>query len=155
MSLIVFVFLIGAGLIGFGIYQKKTYYGRQQVLETEIVDFVPYNGGTGLGGLAISAMSRVVGMKHPVILVSLADGTEKRVRLNITVTDDIFKRYPDLDIGGRISVTYFGKNPSIAYLQNHPLAQMVTKVSLALLIGIGLIIVDVLMVIVYITTPSV
>lgn len=148
------VFLIGAGLIGFGIFRKKTYYGHQKYLEAEIVGYVSYDGGRGLDGLAISAVGKAVGMRHPVILLPMEDGSHKQVRLNVTVTDDILRRYPDLAVGGVVTVTYFGSRPSIVYLQNHPLAQTVMKISLPLLIGIGLIVVDVLMMVVYITAPG-
>ena len=131
--------LIGIVCIGIGIYQKKTYFDRQTMQGVQVTGYVKYeNNAHGIPGLAIDAMSSAAGLKHPVVDVTLPDGALQTVRLNITVNDDIIGRYPEFDVGGRVDVLFFGDDPKIAYLMNHPMSQTVVKTGAPMIIGIVL-----------------
>jgi hypothetical protein len=96
------------------------------------------NNAHGIPGLAIDAMSSAAGLKHPVVDVTLPDGALQTVRLNIAVNDDIIRQHPEFDIGGRVDVLFFGDDPKIAYLMNHPMSQTVVKTGAPMIIGIAL-----------------
>ena len=139
IALFLFFLLIGIVCIGVGIYQKKTYFDRQTMQSAQVTGYVKYeNNAHGIPGLAIDAMSSAAGLKHPVVDVTLPDGALQTVRLNITVNDDIIEKYPEFDVGGRVDVLYFGNDPKIAYLMNHPMSQTVVKTGAPMIIGIVL-----------------
>lgn len=155
MTLIVWVLFSGAILLAVGIYQMQTYFAHPHEQEAKVVGFERYKTKIGgLAGIAENAVSSAVGMRYPVVDVLLDDGSLQTVRLNVTVTDDVLRMHPDLDIGGTVEVLFFGNNPKIAYLQNHALAQTVVKVSGPLIIGILLIVVAVILIITYILAPG-
>lgn len=155
MTLIVWVLLSGAVLLAIGIYQMQTYFAHPHFQEAKIIGFERYKSNIGgLEGIVADAASNAAGMRYPVVDVLLDDGSFQTVRLNVTVTDDTLRLHPDLDIGGTVNVQFFGDNPKIAYLTNHPLAQTVVKVSGALLAGIALLVLTVILVITYILAPT-
>lgn len=155
MTLIVWVLFSGAVLLAIGFYQMQTYFAHPHYQEAKIIGFERYHSHIGgAAGIAADAVSAAADMRYPVVDVLLDDGALQTVRLNVTVTDDLLRMHPDLDIGGTVEVLFFGNNPKIAYLQNHALAQTVVKVSGPLIIGILLIVVAVILTITYILAPT-
>ena len=55
------------------------------------------------------------------------------------IADTLLKDYPELRIGGEISVTYFGQNPKEAFLIDHPLEERPVKTSTFLMLGLVLV----------------
>ena len=132
------ILLCGIILIAVGIYQKKTCYDRPHFQNARITGYVKYeNNARGLSFAAVELISSAAGMKHPVVDVMLDDGSVRSVRLNIAVNDQIIGNSPELGLDGEVQVLFFGSNPKIAYLQNHPMAQTVLRVSAPLIIGIA------------------
>lgn len=81
-------------------------------------------------------MNAVAGIVQPVVRIDLPGGMVKDVRLHNQIVRGALAKYPELDFGGKISVTYFGANPKEAFLTGHPLAQKPMRCSAALLISI-------------------
>lgn len=134
MPLLILLFVIGGVLLGVGIWEQKTKFGRQQFTEGEIIGFQPSK--TNVSSPMGSAMRAVAGMVNPVAKVTLADGTVKQIRLHTEIPKITIDKFPDLQPGGKVSLTYFGDNPNVCYLVGHPLAQKVMKTSAFLLLGI-------------------
>ena len=133
------ILLIGIVLIGIGVYQKKTYFDKPHFQEVQIIGYENYqNNAHGTAGLAVDMISSTIGMKHPVVDVTLEDSSLKSVRMNIAVNDQVITQRPELDIGGRVNVQFFGDDPKIVYLTNHPMAQTVVKTSAFMIVGIAL-----------------
>jgi len=150
ISLFFFVFLIGAGLIGFGIWDQKRRFGSQQFTEGEIVGYQSaVNRSASLMGAALNAAA---GMVSPVAKVTLASGEVQQIRLHTQLPKLTIDKFPDLQIGGKVSLIYFGDHPREVFLVGHPLAQKPLRVSPALLIGIPVLIVGVILTVVYFTS---
>ena len=131
--------LAGAGCIAYGVYQKKTYFDHPHYQTVSVVGYEKYQSNArGLQGLAFDTISSAAGMKNPAVDITLDNGAIKTVKLNTVVSDPIITKYPEFDIGGQVDVQFFGNDPKIAYLTNHPMAQRVVKTSAAMLIGIAL-----------------
>lgn len=125
--------LFGIGLILYGIWEVKHVYSEQHFADAEVVDFEPYRPSH----FAVWAMAAVTGMAIPIVQFELETGEVKRLKLhNVTVIRNQLAAMPELDMGGRVQVTYFGKKPKEVLLTNHPLAQTPMKFSPVLLIGI-------------------
>lgn len=154
MSLVFIVFVAGIILIGIGIYQKKTYYNQPHFQDVHITGYQRFKSGMhGLDGMAVNAITNAVGIRYPVVDVTLSDGSLKTVPLNVTVTDDVIAKFPEFDVGGTVSVKFFGEDPKTVYLLNHPMAQTVLDTSLLLLLGIGTLVMAVVLLFVFIFTP--
>ena len=156
MILVILVLLCGFVLVSIGVYQMKTYYGQPHEQEVTITGYVPYRNGTrGLTGLAVDGLCSAVGLKHPVVDITLEDGAVQSVRLHDTVNDMLIGKYPELGLGGKVYVQYFGNNPKIAYLKYHDIAQTVVQTSILLLAGIAVTVLGIILLAVYILTPAV
>lgn len=131
IGLFIFLFLGGGAAIAFGIWEQKTKFADQHFEEAEVVGHQAART-PGLTGAVISAAA---GMVSPVVRLTLPDGTVKSVRLHNEVSRALFSKFPELDVGGTVSVTYFGSNPREAFLTGHPLASKPMKVSTALILG--------------------
>lgn len=129
----IIISLIGIGLILYGVWEMKTVYSDQHYEDVEVIALQPYR----TTNLAINAMSVVSGFVYPVVELDLGTGVSRRVRLHSYVSKAVFSQYPELDIGGQIRVTYFGKKPKEAFLTDHPMAQTPVKFSPAMVIGIA------------------
>lgn len=156
MNLILCFFVTGVVLLAIGIYQMKTYYSQPHEQEAKIVGFSRYHGKNGgLSGFAIDSVATAAGLKHPVVEITLDDGTLHYVPLNIAVDDNMLRtKFPELDLGGSVTVLYFGKKPKMAFLQKHPMAQTIIKSNFPLLFGIASVVFSVILLVVYITAPS-
>lgn len=131
----IIISLIGIGMILYGVWEIKTVYSDQHYEEVEVVAHQPYRPIN----LAINAMSAMIGgFVYPVVELDLGTGVRRRVRLHAYVAKAVFSQYPELDIGGHIRVTYFGKKPKEAFLTDHPMAQTPIKFGPAMIIGIVL-----------------
>ena len=155
MSLIILCFLSGIVLLGIGIYQIKTYFGQPHEQNVKVTGYIPYQSRTsGIQRIAMDALSSVTGMRHPVVDITLNDGSLKTVRLDVTVNDKLIETYPEFGVHGDVSVLFFGNDPQIAYLTNHKMAQTVMRTSAPLLAGIAVLVMAVILTIVYIVTPA-
>ena len=132
----VFVFLVaGVGLLVFGIREQKTRYGSRNFTEGEVVG---HQTARAHGGLMNQALYSAAGIVNPLVSITLPDGVTKVVPLYAQIPKNAFNKYPELDLGGRVSVEYFGDDPREAFLVGHPLASKPLQVSTPLLAGIGL-----------------
>ena len=130
-----FVFLVaGVGLLAYGIREQKTRYGSRNFTEGEVVGHQTARAH----GLMYQALYSAVGIVNPLVSITLPDGVTKVVPLYAQIPKDAFNKYPELDLGGRVSVEYFGDDPREAFLVGHPLASKPLQVSTPLLAGIGL-----------------
>ena len=132
MLWLILVFVIGIGTLVYGIWEQKNVYGDPHFAEAEVVG----HQNVRSSNLAISAMNAVAGIVQPVVRIDLPGGMVKDVRLHNQIVRGALAKYPELDLGGKISVTYFGANPKEAFLTGHPLAQKPMRCSAALLISI-------------------
>ena len=147
IGLFIFLFLAGGALFAYGIWEKKNIYNEQHFTEGEVVG----HQAVRTGNLTMTAVSKAVGIVHPVVLIDLPDGSCKEVKLHTQVSKMVFQKFPELDVGGKVSVTYYGHNPKEAFLTAHPLAQKPMAVSAAMLIGVAILAVAVLLLIFYFT----
>ncbi len=134
--LFVLLFLAGAGLTAYGIWEQKNVYGDQHFATGRVVGYADYQAH----GPALF-LGAAMEMKHPVVLVTLDSGEARQLKIHTFTSysswTGIADKFPELSIGGEVSVTYFGKNPKEAYLVNHPLAQTAVKCSSFLIAGIA------------------
>ena len=130
-----FLFLVaGVGLLVFGIREQKTRYGSRNLTEGEVVGHQTARAH----GLMYQAVNAAAGIVNPLVSITLASGVTKVVPLYTQIPKNAFNKYPELDLGGRVSVEYFGDDPREAFLVGHPLASKPLQVSTPLLAGIGL-----------------
>ena len=133
MIYIVVFFLIGAGCLVYGIREQKEHFGEQQFGEGTVVSHQPVRSG----GLMMSAVNAAGKIVNPVVRIDMPNGKYCVVPLHEQVSSAaLLTKFPELDIGGRVSVTYFGFNPKEAFLTNHKLAQKPVRMTTPLLIGI-------------------
>jgi len=152
MPVIIFLFVIGAGMVGFGVWDQKNRFGSQQFTEGEIIGYqsVRHTAGS-LRGMAINAViSAAVGLVSPVAKVTLESGEVRQIRLHTKLPKSTIDQSPDLQIGGKVSLVYFGSDPKEVYLVGHQLAEKPMRVSPVLLFGIPVLIMAVVLTIVYI-----
>ncbi len=127
------VFLSGGiGTLIYGIWEQKTVYRNPHFTEGEVIG----HRNVRSSNLAVAAMNAVAGIVVPIIGIDLPDGTKLQVRLHNQIARSALSKYPELDLGGRVTVTYFGDHPREAFLAGHPLAQTPMRVSPVLLISI-------------------
>lgn len=126
--------LIGIGLIVYGVWEMKNVYSDQHYEDVKVVALQPYR----TTNLMLNLASAAGGFVYPVVELDLGTGVSRRVRLHSYVSKAVFSQYPELNIGGRIRVTYFGQKPKKAFLTDHPMAQTPMKSSAALLVGIAM-----------------
>ena len=125
--------ICGIALTVYGIWEQKNVYSDQHYADAEVVGFQAYR----TTNRAVNVMASVGGMVTPVVQITLDDGTVTRVKLqNMALMKHQLAQMPELDIGGRVQVTYFGKDPKRAFLTNHAMAQTPVRASAALMIGI-------------------
>ncbi len=132
MLYVIVFLLIGIGLTVYGVREQKTQYGEQHFTEAEVVG----HQNARSHNLSMLAVNTLTGNVNPVVSIQLPDGMRKTVPLHTQVTRMVFSRFPELDVGGHVSVTYYGDDPKEAFLTGHPLAQTPVRCSSALLIGI-------------------
>ena len=132
MFWLILVFAGGIGALVYGIWEQKNVYGNPQFAEAKVVG----HGSVRSSHIAMTAVNAIAGIVNPIVSIELPDGTTKDVPLHNQVMRTVFQKYPELDVGGTVSVTYFGTNPKEAFLTGHPLAQKPMTCSPVLLIGI-------------------
>ena len=135
IGFLVILFLAGAGLTAYGIWEQKHVYSDQNFAAAKVVGYVPYHGGGRYG----RAAGRIANMQHPVVSVTLDSGELRQLKIHTPIAYGAEKNFPELRIGGEISVTYFGQNPKEAFLTDHPLEEKPVKTSTFLMLGIALI----------------
>jgi len=132
---LVLMFLAGAGLIAYGIWEQKNVYADQHFTTARVIGYQPCTS-TNLMFLAANAAA---GMQNPIVNVTLDSGEVRQLKVHTPVPYNMTgKDYPELRIGGEISVTYFGQNPKEAFLIDHPLEERPVKTSTFLMLGLVL-----------------
>lgn len=131
IELFVFLFIGGAAALAFGIWEQKTKFGEQHFDEAEVVGH--QNARTV--GLAGNLANAAVGVVNPLVKLTFPDGITRTVRLHTQIPRSAFSKFPELDLGGRVSVTYFGSTPNEVFLTGHPLGSKPVRTSTALIIG--------------------
>ena len=132
------LFLGGVGLTVYGVWEQKNVYGDQYFATGRVVGRKLQTSTNGFVMLANAAMQ----MEQPIVAVTLESGEVRQLLIQTAVSYSslgIANQFPELQIGGEVSVTYFGKNPKEAFLVDHPLAQKPMKCSALLLVGLALI----------------
>ncbi|MCQ2407033.1 MAG: hypothetical protein MJ065_00695 [Oscillospiraceae bacterium] len=130
-----FLFLFaGVGLLVYGIREQKTRYGSRNFTEGEVVGHQTARAF----GLMYQAVYAAAGVVNPLVSITLPNGVTKVVPLHMQIPRSAFSKFPELDLGGRVSVQYFGDDPREAFLTDHPFANKPFQVSTPLLAGIGL-----------------
>lgn len=142
------VFLgIGAILTFFGILDFRKNYSSKEFAEGEIVGYKPAYQ-PGLIGIAVSAAA---GMVHPIVNVRMPNGVISQLPLHTQIAKSVLQKFPDLQIGSVVQVTYFGTDPKEAFLVGHPLSQTPVKSSPLLIAGIATISCVIVMLVIWYT----
>ncbi len=134
LEFLVLLFLTGLVTLLIGIYQQKTVYGNLNYQEAEVVGYAPYRNS----GMMISAVGNLAGIVVPIVKVMLNNGEIRRLKLHLEIARETAKLDPELNIGGKPEVLFFGDNPKEAFLLNHPLAQSVIRFSILISVGAAL-----------------
>lgn len=142
MFLMIVIALFAVACIAYGIWEHKNVYSKKQFCEAKVVGYQSTTERT----LFMQAVAAVSGFVHPVVNVTLSDGSTQDVKLYTKVLPEIIKQFPEFAVGGRVDVTFFGDSPKEVYLVNHPMAETVVKFSVPLVIGIALASVDAIIV---------
>ena len=135
IGFLILLFLAGVGLTVYGIWEQKHVYGDQYFAVGRVVGYQAYRPSNSYAKLG----SKLVNAQYPIVSVTLESGELRQLRLHSPVTYGAGGDFPELRIGGEISVIYFGTNPKEAFLTDHPLAQTPVKTSTFLMIGLALI----------------
>ena len=139
MIYIIVFLLIGIGATAYGVREQKTVYSEQHYTEGEVVG----HQNARAHNLTAMAVNAATGTVNPLVSITLESGIRKVVPLHEQLPKMVLNKYPELDLGGRVSVTYFGADPKEAFLSGHPLAQKPLRSSSALLIGIVFLLISV------------
>ena len=132
---LVLMFLAGAALTAFGIWEQKNVYADQHFTTARVIGYQPCTSTN----LMLLAANAAAGMQNPIVNVTLDSGEVRQLKVHTPVPyNTTGKDYPELRIGGEISVTYFGQNPKEAFLIDHPLEDKPMKTSPVLIVGIVL-----------------
>ena len=132
MLFLLLILLAGIGSLVYGIYEQKNVHSNPHFAEADVVG----HNNVRSTNLALTAMNAAVGIVHPVVGIELENGIRKVIPLHNQVSRKLLEQFPELDIGGKVSVTYFGEDPKEAFLTGHPLAQTPMTCSPVLLISI-------------------
>ena len=130
------LFFAGLALTAYGIWEQIHVYRVRHTVRATIVSY-KYKGSSNAVVLAANAVS---GSKHPVVSFTREDDGETcLLPLHDSVPYGLDRRsFPELQIGGEVSVMYFGDKPKEGFLTDHPLAQKPLACSTLLLIGLAL-----------------
>ena len=132
------LFLGGVGLTVYGVWEQKNVYGDQHYTIGKVVGRKLQTSANGFVMLSNLAMQ----MEQPIVAVTLDSGETRQLVIHTPVSYSSLgpiDSFPELRVGGEVSVTYFGQNPKEAFLYDHPLAQKPMKCSALLLVGLALI----------------
>lgn len=131
MEFTILLLLIGGVFLTLGILEHKNVYSKKTYAEGTVVHYVSAQGST----LALTAVNHLVGAMNPVVRVeTLAHGT-MQLKLYEQVMPDLIREMPELQVGGKVSVMFFGDQPKVCHLVGHPLAQTALRFSMKLVIG--------------------
>lgn len=139
-ALIACFYLIGIGLILFGMLQKKSPQSQPHYQTAKIVGYKNVAGEN----LCFDVLNYLMEVVQPVACVILDDGSFKEVPMHLQVTMKTLEIYPNLKFGGEADVLFYGDNPRICYLCNHPLAEKPVQFSSAIVIGIAFLVLGVI-----------
>ena len=148
MIFVVILGLIGLGIIIYGWLEQKNKYSKQYFAEGTIVAHKEPLVGNELAG-AKELLFKDSNAISYILFVSFTTETGENVRIAMktTAAGSVAKwqldQYPELQVGGKVMVTYFGDHPKQCYIMNHPLSHKLIKLSPFLFIGIGVLLADV------------
>lgn len=146
MPLILIVLLIGCEFTAYGIWENKTKYSDMQFSNSRVVE---HQFPKSIGYMVL--LNHACGMVTPVVEFKNKKGTVITAPLSSSIPKISLKDNPEFDIGGELSVSFFGNNPKECYIENHCMKQTVIKTSTCLFGGIILILFAVIMTVFYIS----
>lgn len=148
MPVILIFFVIGLITTLFGIWKQKTSYSDRQFATGTIV---AHKAVKNHGNIVIAATTATLGVVTPVVEFTNSSGCVKTAPLHLDVSKMMFEKFPEFDIGGELTISFFGDSPKECFLENHPMSQTVIKTSACLIVGIALLAVSVLLTAYYIS----
>ncbi len=131
MGFIILLLLIGGVFLALGILEHKNVYSKKTYAEGTVVHYVSAQGAT----LGLTAVKHLVGAMNPVVKVETLEQGTMELKLYEQVTPDVLRQMPEMQVGGKISVMFFGDQPKVCHLVGHPLAQSVLRFSMKLVVG--------------------
>lgn len=148
MPVIIIFFVIGLITALFGIWEQKTRYSDQQFATGTVV---AHKAARNNGNIVLVAANAALDIVTPVVEFTNSSGCVKTAPLHLNISKMMFEKFPEFDIGGELTISFFGDSPRECFLQNHPMSQTVMKTSACLLIGIALLVVSALLTAYYIS----
>lgn len=146
MLWIFIVLLMGCVFMTYGIWENKTKYSDRQFSTGRVIE---HQFPKSIGYMII--LNHACGMVTPVVEFKNKKGTVITAPVNSSIPKISLKDNPEFDIGGELTVSFFGDNPKECYLENHHMKQTVIKTSISLFGGIILILFAVIMTVFYIS----
>lgn len=137
---------MGCAFTAYGIWENKTKYSNRQFSTGRVVE---HHFPKSTGYMVI--LNHAYGMVTPVVEFKNKKGTVITAPLNSSISKMYLKDNLEFDIGGKLTVSFFGDTPKECYLENHCMKQTVIKTSISLFGGIILILFAVVMTIFYIS----
>lgn len=127
------LFFVGLALTVYGIWEQIHVYRERHTVRATIVSY-KFDSSSNAVVLIANAAS---GSKHPVVSFTReSDGETCLLPLHDSVPYGFDRgSFPELQIGGEVSVIYFGDKPKEGFLTDHVLAQKPLACSSMLLIG--------------------
>ena len=107
MLYLIAILLIDAVALAYGIWEQFTQFRDQHFAEAEVIGHKAASS-VNLTFKAVNAMS---GMVNPIVRIAKPDGTALEVPLYTEISKFLFDKFPELNVGGNVSVTYYGEKP--------------------------------------------
>lgn len=145
---IIIFFVIGLIMTLFGIWEQKTRYSDRQFATGKVVAHKAVKSHENIVVVAANATLDIV---TPVVEFTNSSGCVKTAPLHLDISKMMFEKFPEFDIGGELTISFFGDSPRECFLENHPMSQTVIKTSACLIFGIALLAVSVLLTAYYIS----
>ncbi len=154
MTLIIFISIVGCLLTAFGIREQKKKFSDRQFAKAKVIGYKTPHAVSSRPCMSLLASSiySAAQIFNPVVEFKNKNGCTHSAPLHITVDKfSIAKSYPEFEIGGELTVSFFGDSPRECFLENHPLHQTVLRTSMLLWAGIALLATTVLLTVYYIS----
>lgn len=148
MPVIIIFFVIGLITTIFGLWEQKTRYSDKQFAYGTVVAHKSLKDN---GNILTLTVHYVLDFVVPIVEFKNSYGCVQTAPLHLKISRMLFAQYPEFDIGGTVSVSFFGDSPRECYLENHCMSQTVIKLSVCFVIGIALLVVAVLLTAYYIS----
>ena len=132
---IVLLLAVGAGFLIYGITDKT--HNEVHFAEATIVDYAASSTGVAAFDAVASATGSAI--VNPIVEFETESGWTQ-VKLYNQIAANISQRYPEMAIGGKVSVKYFGPVPKVAYLTDHDLASTTVNFNTPVVVGVLMIV---------------